>query len=50
MMSVDVHIFLAGIWYLLLGLILMVYVNTDGFDLGVGILTLLERDAPGVPA
>jgi cytochrome d ubiquinol oxidase subunit II len=40
----DVHIFLAGIWYLLLGLILMLYVITDGFDLGVGILTLLERD------
>jgi cytochrome d ubiquinol oxidase subunit II len=45
MMSVDVHIFLAGIWYLLLGLMLMLYVITDGFDLGVGILTLLERDA-----
>jgi|GEM_PF-9846 len=44
-MSVDVHIFLAGIWYLLLGLILIVYVITDGFDLGVGVLTLLERDA-----
>jgi len=40
----DVHIFLAVTWYLLLGLILMLYVITDGFDLGVGILTLLERD------
>jgi cytochrome d ubiquinol oxidase subunit II len=40
----DVHTFLAGIWYLLLGLILILYVITDGFDLGVGILTLLEHD------
>lgn len=41
----NVHAFLAGIWYLLLGLILVLYVVTDGFDLGIGILTLLERDA-----
>jgi len=40
----DVHTFLAGVWYLLLGLILVLYVITDGFDLGVGILTLFERD------
>ena len=44
-MSMDVHAFLAGIWYLLLGLILVLYVITDGFDLGVGILALFERDA-----
>jgi cytochrome d ubiquinol oxidase subunit II len=41
----HVHAFLAGIWYLLLGLILVLYVVTDGFGLGIGILTLLERDA-----
>jgi cytochrome d ubiquinol oxidase subunit II len=41
----DVHAFLAGIWYLLLGLILILYVVTGGSDLGIGILTLLERDA-----
>lgn len=43
----DVHAFLAGVWYLILGLILMLYVITDGFDLGIGILTLFERDAAG---
>jgi cytochrome d ubiquinol oxidase subunit II len=41
----NVHAFLAGIWYLLLGLILILYVVSDGFDLGVGMLTLFERDA-----
>jgi cytochrome d ubiquinol oxidase subunit II len=40
----GVHAFLASIWYVLLGLILMLYVITDGFDLGVGILALLERN------
>jgi len=43
----DVHTFLASIWYLLLGLILILYVVTDGFDLGVGILSLVERDEAG---
>lgn len=41
----DVHAFLAGVWYLILALVLMLYVITDGFDLGIGILTLFERDA-----
>jgi cytochrome d ubiquinol oxidase subunit II len=41
---VDIHLFLASVWFLLLGLILMFYVVTDGFDLGVGILSLFERD------
>lgn len=36
--------FLSEIWYLLLGLILLVYAITDGFDLGVGMLSLLTRD------
>jgi cytochrome d ubiquinol oxidase subunit II len=40
----DIHTFLALVWYLLLGLILALYVITDGFDLGIGILSLLERD------
>jgi cytochrome d ubiquinol oxidase subunit II len=42
--SMDVHTFLAGIWYLLLGFILILYVITDGFDLGIGLFVLLERD------
>jgi len=40
----DIHHFLASLWYLLLGGILMLYVITDGFDLGVGVLSLFERD------
>jgi cytochrome d ubiquinol oxidase subunit II len=44
-MSDDgLHLFLGNIWYLLTGLMLVLYVVLDGFDLGVGILTLLERD------
>jgi cytochrome d ubiquinol oxidase subunit II len=42
-MLAGVHVFLAATWYLLLGTILMLYVITDGFDLGVGILSLFER-------
>lgn len=40
----DIHFFLAAVWFILLGLILMLYVVTDGFDLGVGILSLFEPD------
>jgi cytochrome d ubiquinol oxidase subunit II len=43
-MATDVHGFLATTCYLLLAVILMLYVITDGFDLGVGILTLFERE------
>jgi cytochrome bd ubiquinol oxidase subunit II len=43
-MAMDVHSFLATTCYLLLGVILILYVMTDGFDLGVGILTLFERE------
>jgi cytochrome d ubiquinol oxidase subunit II len=43
-MQTDVHSFLATTCYLLLGVILMLYVITDGFDLGVGILSLFERE------
>jgi len=35
---------LALVWFGLLGLILFIYVSLDGFDLGVGILSLLTRD------
>jgi cytochrome d ubiquinol oxidase subunit II len=42
--SMDVHTFLAVIWYLLLGFILILYVITDGFDLGIGLFVLFERD------
>ena len=40
----DVHAFLADIWFAIVGLILALYVILDGFDLGVGILTLFSRD------
>lgn len=43
-MQADVHSFLATTCYMLLGVILMLYVITDGFDLGVGILSLFERE------
>jgi cytochrome d ubiquinol oxidase subunit II len=43
-MQTDVHSFLATTCYMLLGVILMLYVITDGFDLGVGILSLFERE------
>jgi cytochrome d ubiquinol oxidase subunit II len=43
-MQTDVHSFLATTCYILLGVILMLYVITDGFDLGVGILSLFERE------
>lgn len=36
----DVHAFLAHIWFFLSGLMLVLYVVLDGFDLGIGILTL----------
>jgi cytochrome d ubiquinol oxidase subunit II len=36
----DIHQFLAGLWYLMLCGILALYVISDGFDLGIGILSL----------
>lgn len=39
----DVQLFLADIWFFLLGLMLVLYVVLDGFDLGVGVLSLLTR-------
>ncbi len=38
------HDFLAGIWFFLESLFLVFYVVLDGFDLGVGILTLFGRE------
>jgi cytochrome d ubiquinol oxidase subunit II len=38
----DIQQFLAGLWYLLLCAILMLYVVSDGFELGVGILSLFD--------
>jgi cytochrome d ubiquinol oxidase subunit II len=38
----DGQISLADIWYWILALLLWLYVFTDGFDLGVGILCLFE--------
>lgn len=43
MMDNSLQSFLADIWFLLLGLILAFYVITDGFDLGIGILSLFTR-------
>jgi len=35
---------IAGVWYWILGLLLWLYVLTDGFDLGVGVLCLFTGD------
>jgi cytochrome bd ubiquinol oxidase subunit II len=43
-MDSATHSLLADTWFTLIGLMLIFYVVTDGFDLGVGILTLLRRD------
>jgi cytochrome bd ubiquinol oxidase subunit II len=40
----DGQMGLAGVWYWILALLLWLYVFTDGFDLGVGVLCLLTRD------
>jgi cytochrome d ubiquinol oxidase subunit II len=40
----GVHHFLADIWFGLIGLLLILYVVLDGFDLGVGVLSLGARD------
>lgn len=43
-MDNDIHILLANIWFFIIGLMLFLYVVLDGFDLGVGILTLFTRN------
>ncbi|MEX3936387.1 cytochrome d ubiquinol oxidase subunit II [Paraburkholderia phymatum] len=42
-MDSTTHSLLAVTWFGLIGLMLVFYVVTDGFDLGVGILTLLRK-------
>lgn len=41
-MNTSAHFMLAFTWFALIGLMLVFYVVTDGFDLGVGMLTLLK--------
>lgn len=36
----QVHLFLSNVWYGILGLLLVLYVVLDGFDLGVGVISL----------
>ncbi|MGR9086692.1 MAG: cytochrome d ubiquinol oxidase subunit II [Gammaproteobacteria bacterium] len=43
-MDNDIHVLLSNIWFFIIGLMLFLYVVLDGFDLGVGILTLLTRN------
>ena len=38
------QLFLGNIWFVLIGLMLVLYVVLDGFDLGVGILSLFACD------
>lgn len=38
----ELHLFLVTAWFALLGVIVMLYVVLDGFDLGIGMLSLLE--------
>ncbi|EIF33181.1 cytochrome bd-type quinol oxidase, subunit 2 [Burkholderia sp. Ch1-1] len=42
-MDSSTHTMLAVTWFGLIGLMLVFYVVTDGFDLGVGILSLLRK-------
>jgi cytochrome d ubiquinol oxidase subunit II len=43
-MDTTAHTLLAATWFALISLMLVFYVVTDGFDLGVGMLTLLRRE------
>ncbi|MFH1091281.1 MAG: cytochrome d ubiquinol oxidase subunit II, partial [Pseudomonadota bacterium] len=36
---------LAQAWFFILAFVFLLYILSDGYDLGVGILTLLVRDA-----
>jgi cytochrome d ubiquinol oxidase subunit II len=40
----TVHFLLADIWFFMLGFLLVLYVLLDGFDLGVGMLSLFAGD------
>lgn len=39
----TLHVFLANVWLGLIGLFLVLYVVLDGFDLGIGVLSLVVR-------
>jgi cytochrome bd ubiquinol oxidase subunit II len=43
-MDNEIHSLLANIWFFIIALMLFLYVVLDGFDLGVGILSLFTRD------
>jgi len=43
-MSALSHATLTSAWFGLIGLMLVLYVVTDGFDLGIGILSLITRE------
>ncbi len=40
----NVHLFLVDVWVVFLGLFLTFYVVLDGFDLGIGVLSLFVRE------
>ena len=42
----STHHLLATIWFLIIGLFMVIYVVLDGFDLGVGVLSLFVGDEP----
>jgi cytochrome bd ubiquinol oxidase subunit II len=42
-MNATAHTTLIHVWFCLIGLMLVLYVVTDGFDLGIGILSLVTR-------
>jgi cytochrome d ubiquinol oxidase subunit II len=42
-MDNEIHSLLANIWFFIIGLMLFLYVVLDGFDLGVGVLSLFTR-------
>ncbi|HEY1506102.1 MAG TPA: cytochrome d ubiquinol oxidase subunit II [Stellaceae bacterium] len=43
-MDSNVHLFLVDVWLCFLGLFLTFYVVLDGFDLGIGVLSLFVRE------
>ncbi len=43
-MDNEIHTLLAELWFFIIGLMLFLYVVLDGFDLGVGILSLFTRN------
>ena len=43
-MDSSVHLFLIDVWLCFLGLFLTFYVLLDGFDLGIGVLSLFVRE------